>query len=285
MRLHKECFDALVQFRIESLTENLAKMSPILKEATISLRKSPSPESLDTLVNLHEFNVLAMEILQYEVGSDGELTVTYLKDASLLLSLVAAVREADIEEHLEAERKLSEYAFAYDHPNYARYNTYHNSYLLHLKQANHRAFLDLKEKGMGGSISGQKFSSIHGDLVTELFNKETKGTAGPFRAGFSSDIDSVNNWVNTIHIHAMLRVNLLKFLHISTSSKHKELTDRGKRLHADHVKKLKEKLHSYGADPFSSGVPKHLTSGKQLHELVIKDFIRAPDVGKKFLRL
>ena len=37
---------------------------------------------------------------------------------------------------------------------------------------------------MGGSISGQKFYSIHGDLVTELFNKETKGTAGPFRAGF-----------------------------------------------------------------------------------------------------
>ena len=37
MRLHKECFDALVQFRVESLTENLTKMSPILKECIVSL--------------------------------------------------------------------------------------------------------------------------------------------------------------------------------------------------------------------------------------------------------
>ena len=84
-------------------------------------------------MNLDEFDFIAKEILRYQQGSDGELTVTYLKDVSLMLSLVAAVREADVEKHLQAERKLSEFAISYDHPNYARYNTYQKSYLLHLK--------------------------------------------------------------------------------------------------------------------------------------------------------
>lgn len=59
----------------------------------------------------------------------------------------------------------------------------------------------LKIKGFGASIGGEKFSSIHGDLVTELFSKETKGTAGPFRAGFSTNTEAVNTCVRTIHLH------------------------------------------------------------------------------------
>ena len=95
--------------------------------------------------------------------------------------------------------------------------------------------------------------------MTELFNKETKGTAGPFRSGFSTDSEKVNNWVNTIHIHSALRVALHQTLHLKTSSKHKELTDRGKRLHRDHVVNLKRKLQGYGTDPFSGESPKNLT--------------------------
>ena len=119
------------------------------------------------------------------------------------------------------------------------------------------------------------------ELLFRLLIKKTKGTACPFRAGFSTDIDAVNNWVNMIHIHATLQVSLQKFLHVSTSSKHKELTDRGKKIHADHVRKLKEKLVSYGVDPFSAEAAKHIPSGKQIAEQVIKDFIRAPEIGKK----
>ena len=94
-------------------------------------------------------------------------------------------------------------AFAYDHQNYAHYNTYQNVYLSHLKQIDHPAFHDLKTKGIGGSITGEKCSAVHGDLFTELFNKESKSTAAPFRSGFSADIDAVNCWVNTIHIHTL----------------------------------------------------------------------------------
>ena len=54
-------------------------------------------------------------VLTFEEGSNGELTVNYLKDVSLLLSLVFAVRECNIEKHLHVEhvknlkQKLSGY--------------------------------------------------------------------------------------------------------------------------------------------------------------------------------
>ena len=175
---------------------------------------------------------------------------------------------------------MTSLSFAYDHDhNYARYNAHQNVYLSDLKQSNHVAFQQLQSKGMGGSITGEKVSAVHGDLITELFNKETKGTSGPFRCGFSTDIDSVNTWVNTIHIHTVLRTSLHNVLHIKTSSKHKEVTPRGKPLHAEHVKNLKNKLRGYGVDPFSTGFPKHISLGDIMDDSIVNDMLRAPEVG------
>ena len=60
-----------------------------------------------------------------------------------------------------------------------------------------------KTKWIVGSITGETFSAIHGDLFTELFNKETKGTAGPFCSGFSTSTDTVKCRVNAIHINTL----------------------------------------------------------------------------------
>ena len=42
----------------------------------------------------------------------------------------------------------------------------------------------LNAKRFGASWTGYVFSTIHSDLVTELFNKETKCTFGPFSGPF-----------------------------------------------------------------------------------------------------
>ena len=102
--------------------------------------------------------------------------------------------------------------FAFDHPNYARYVSYQHVYLRNLKDVNREAYNDLVKKGFGASITGQRFSSIHGDLVTEYFNRTTKGTSGPFRAGYSRDTDAVNRWVKTIHIHSKLKEDFKNLL-------------------------------------------------------------------------
>ena len=84
-------------------------------------------------MQLPQFEDIVERVLAFEEGSDGELTVNYLKDVSLLLSLVSAVRECNSEQHLQAERNMIYLAFAYGHQNYARYNTYQNVYLSYLK--------------------------------------------------------------------------------------------------------------------------------------------------------
>ena len=123
-------------------------------------------------MQLPQFELIVEQVLTFEEGSDEELTVNYLKDVSLLLSLVPAVRECNFEQHLQAERKTIYLAFAYEHQNYEHYNTYQNVYQSYLKQIDHPAFHDLKTKGICRSKTGEKFSAIHGDLFTELFNRD-----------------------------------------------------------------------------------------------------------------
>ena len=53
-------------------------------------------------------------------------------------------------------------------------------------------------------LSGLPFTSLDGDLITELFNGQTKRQEGPHAVGFSKDIIKVNDWVQTAHIHAKL---------------------------------------------------------------------------------
>ena len=47
---------------------------------------------------------------------------------------------------------------------------------------------DLITNGHGALCFGDSFTTIYRDLVTEHFNKETKGTAVHFPSGYSTDI-------------------------------------------------------------------------------------------------
>ncbi len=232
-----------------------------LMSAVTALHKEPSPSTMNTLMNLPEFAVLCERILYHKDGSDGQFTVQYLKDVSVMLALISSVRECDIERHLEAEREMISLSFGFDHQNYARYCSFQHVSLQELKRIQHPAFHDLQARGHGGSITGGAFSTIHGDFITELFNKEKKGTAGPFRSGFSTSLGTENTWVHTIHIHSMFRMALRKQLQIKFSSKHKEMTTSGRRLHEKHVSQLIVILKGYGTDPFSVEDPKRLHTG------------------------
>eukprot|EP00795_Rhopilema_esculentum_P005340 gene5340-512_t len=85
MRLHKECFDALVQFRIEHITDGHSKTDPHLMATIEKLRKEPSPSTMNDLIYHPSFAVLCQNVLCYEEESEGHLTVQYLKDVSSTL--------------------------------------------------------------------------------------------------------------------------------------------------------------------------------------------------------
>ena len=212
------------------------------------------------------------------------MTVAYLRDVSSMLAMVSAVREGQIERHLQSERDMLKQTFAFNHQNYARYCSYQHVYLRTLQAQSHPAFEELKERGFGGSVGGGAFSTIHGDLITELFNKETKGTAGPFRSGFSTNPEAVNTWIRTIHIHSKLQETFRQGIMAKTSSKHKELTRGGKRNHADHVKNLKNQLRNYGIDPFDRSPPKCLPTGVEIDKTVVEDMLNAATIGNTLFK-
>ena len=124
LRVHKESFDALVQLRVENLTDNHRSTPSDLIAKLQTLRKSPSSESLKTAMECLSFETLYHRVLDYAEGTEEHLTIQYLRDVSLILALVSAVREGNFERHLQAENKMISLCFAFDHPNYARYDTY-----------------------------------------------------------------------------------------------------------------------------------------------------------------
>ncbi len=80
-------------------------------------------------------------------NSEGSMTIAYLRDDSCMLAMVSAVREGNIEQHLQSERDVVNQVFAFNHRNYARYCSYQHVYLRSLQQQNHPAFEELKLKG------------------------------------------------------------------------------------------------------------------------------------------
>ena len=68
-------------------------------------------------------------------------------------------------------------------------------------------------------------------------------------------------------------------LNIKVSSRHKEVTDSGKKMHQKHVGALKKKVYDYQTDPFSTGPAKVLTSGAEIDEGVVKCLLIAPEIG------
>ena len=174
---------------------------------------------------------------------------------------------------------MVKYCFDFDHTNHARYISYQQVYLRELQHINSNAITDLTQCGFGGSLSGDSFSYLHGDFITEIFNGQTKRQAGPHCAGFSTDINKVNTWVATSHIHAKVRQILWDKTQLNTSTNHKECTPGARSLQNNNGELLKEKLKSYGTDPFSTGKARDIATGKELPEKVVENLIKAREIG------
>ena len=135
------------------------------------------------------------------------------------------------------------------------------------------------KRDIGGSLSGHKFSSIHGDLITELLNGETKRQTGPYRSGFSTNVNTVNTWIKNPHILAKLRKKFNDTIRLTTDSHHKETTQSEMKRHSQHVKNLKDQLKKCNTDPFSDGPAKQLTTGKIIDAKIIPCLLDAEKIG------
>ena len=149
-------------------------------------------------------------------GTQSKITAAYLKYISSLLASAAAVRGGDFQLHMGAERDMLRYCFAFDHINYARYISFQHVYLSNLEAKGDLAIDNFIKRGIGGSLSGDKFLFIHRNVIIEVFNGETKRQAGSHRSGFSTNVDAVNTWINTTHIDAKVRKKFNDTIRLAT---------------------------------------------------------------------
>ena len=140
----------------------------------MKLRKDTTYENMSVC---DDNNILGIKnkLLDHS-GTMGSWVTDYLRDISAFLkSKIAAYRDKSMDLHLQAQRDLLPLLFAFNHPNYSRYLTYHHFELEGLKETNPSAYQKLKMYGMGASLTGRKFSTIPADLVTETtVNREAK---------------------------------------------------------------------------------------------------------------
>ena len=181
MRLLKKSFSVLVQYRVGNFSNNYKNLG---EEFQPRLENISNETSIDEVISCNEFNDIYNNIVQ-TYGTESVTTVSYLHDVSSLLALLRSVRVSDFELHMQAERDMLKYCFAFDHVNYARYLTFQHVLLSTMANENRPAIIELKTKGFGATFTGNQLSTIHGDLVTEVFNGQTKRQAGPHRLGFS----------------------------------------------------------------------------------------------------
>ena len=66
MRLLKESFDALVQYKTDQLTNNYETMDDILLQNLKTLQKEPSPEAVENIISSLPFQILYQQIVNVE---------------------------------------------------------------------------------------------------------------------------------------------------------------------------------------------------------------------------
>ena len=90
------------------------------------MRKNPNNVIVKTILSSESFTSLYQEFI-HTTDSKSQMTLTYL---TVMLAIVSAVREGHIDRHLQAERQFLKLVFAFDHVNYANYNTYQHVFIL-----------------------------------------------------------------------------------------------------------------------------------------------------------
>ena len=282
MKMNKELFCAPVQYRVEELINDYNYMDMELKSLFLNLRRKHTSENINLKLSNNEFQNHLRKILNNSHNTESKITVCFLQDVSTLLVMVSAVREKNFERHVLVERGMIKYCFTFNHINYSRYLTYQHVYLRTLLSERSKAGADLDERGFGGSLSGLPFKSLHGDLITEIFNGHAKRQADPHAASFSTDINKVNDWVRTAHIHAKLRLRCIftEKIKLKTNSSHKECTPGARKLHVSNVKALKQQLRIYGCDRFAEVNARDIT-GEELPIDIIENLLNADSIGNE----
>ena len=219
------------------------------------------------------------DLLASEKGTQSQMMIQYIKDVSVLLALVSAVREKSIELHIAAERALLPKCFAFNHMNHLRYLTIQHVNFERIQIDKSSAWDDLVNEGFGGSLTGQRFSTTHGDLITETTITREGKVRGPLRGGYSTSFEANDAFVKTSHLMAKIRSKLKEKLSVLSSSVHKEVTPAARRRHDAIATHLDITLKDY-FDQFLHGPARNFATGAEIDSNVVAILLNSDDIGE-----
>ena len=78
MKINKEMFCVLVQYRVEELTNDYNDMDMKLKSLFLNLRRKPTAANLNLILINTEFQNLFGKILNDSLGTELKMTVCFL---------------------------------------------------------------------------------------------------------------------------------------------------------------------------------------------------------------
>ena len=185
-----------------------------------NIRLHPSSDSLNDLLSTSQSEyIFWIHLVQWVSGFCNTLQTW----VHFCLKSLPIVKKTEL--HLQAQSDLLTLLFAFNYQNYSRYLTTHHVELTNLSSKNPSAYKDLQTYDIGASLSGKRFSTIPGDLVTEVtINREVKIRGWPMRGEYSTSFDAENYFVLNSHILAELRKELKSKMGLKTASTHKETT-------------------------------------------------------------
>ena len=182
---------------------------------------------------------------------------------------------------MAGERAMLPQCFAFDHPNYYWYLTAQHVNLSALSTQESETWEDLLANGFGGSLSGEPFSTIHGDPITETtINWEGKVRGGPMHGGYSISEEPIDAFIKTSHIMVTIRSKLKEKLAYVTSSAHEEITPGSKIQHDNVVKDLNNQQRDH-FNPFIDAPLRHFTTVVEIERDVIKDSLNSWKIGEE----
>ena len=100
IRVYKEIFDAIVQMRMEDITNMYVNIDEELLSNLINLRKSTCAKNMSEIVVIEEFQILEKDITTV-TSRQSQVTVMLLEDISLPLTFIVAALETNIHRNFQ----------------------------------------------------------------------------------------------------------------------------------------------------------------------------------------
>ena len=100
IRVYKEIFDAIVQMRMEDITNMYVNIDEELLSNLINLRKSTCAKNMSEIIVTEEFQILEKDITTV-TSRQSQVTVMLLEDISLPLTFIVAALETNIDRNFQ----------------------------------------------------------------------------------------------------------------------------------------------------------------------------------------